>query len=67
MEAIITAVAENNQPPLPPEHLKGFSSDSEIDEYLLLNPETVRCANMSVDCVADLVGASPEVISPLAE
>lgn len=42
MEEVLAAVADNNSPPIPRTHLKGFASETEIDDYLLANPETVR-------------------------
>ena len=35
VEAIISAVARNNDPPIPEDRVRGFSSGSAIDEYLL--------------------------------
>lgn len=42
VEEVLAAVADNNSPPIPRTHLKGFASETEIDDYLLANPETVR-------------------------
>lgn len=42
MEEVLAAVADNNSPSIPRTHLKGFASETEIDDYLLANPETVR-------------------------
>ena len=44
VEAIIAAVANNNKPPIPRDHIKGFRSGSAIDEYLLENWSTVIAA-----------------------
>ncbi|KFM28559.1 ABC transporter A family member 2 [Auxenochlorella protothecoides] len=50
VEEVLAAVADNNSPPIPRTHLKGFASETEIDDYLLANPETVLSAViLSVD------------------
>ena len=41
VEAVMVGVAANNDPPLPPEHVRGFANASDIDAYLLAHPETV--------------------------
>jgi hypothetical protein len=50
VEQIMEAVAKDNTPPLPPEHLRSFPNASAVDAYLLKYPETALSAvNFNVD------------------
>lgn len=41
IEAIVDAIKKNNDPPIPDDRVRGFSSREEINEFLLEHPESV--------------------------
>jgi ABC-type multidrug transport system ATPase subunit len=44
VEAIVRAIRENNDPPIPAASVMSFSSGLAADDYMLANPETVQGA-----------------------